>query len=43
MAAGPAVRSHHYEVGAPSFACFSRRVGGRLIAHWHQRLHARVV
>jgi hypothetical protein len=31
-ASSPAFRLHYHTVGAPSFACFLRRVGGRLIA-----------
>src|SRR5208337_2664709 len=32
-AGAPAFRWHNDAAGAPSFACFSRRVGGSLVAH----------
>src|SRR5271157_1687389 len=32
LAGGLAFRWHNYAAGAPSFACFSRRVGGSLVA-----------
>src|SRR5271157_2294824 len=33
LAGAPAFRWHNDAAGAPSFACFSRRVGGSLVAH----------